>query len=282
MLCNLKRSILGLAFLSSLATASGYDEQYPPGGGVGGKQDGKKPNFIFILTDDQDLHLDSLSYMPQLKKHITDQGTAFEKHYCTIAICCPSRVSLLTGRAAHNTNVTDVSPPYGGYPKFISEGWNEKYLPVWLQEAGYDTYYTGKLMNGFSTSAYNKPYPKGWTGTDCEEPMRGQNATVLSANHPVSSLPRPVHVHVLQRDHAAQRRAAEGVPRGVFDGPGNEQIPGFLGRGHPDRKPFLPRNRPHRSPLANHQQRVLAGGPRGPAQGPSPGAQGSEDGELQS
>lgn len=163
MLRNLKQALVGLACLSSLGAVSGYEQITPSGAS------GKKPNFVFIITDDQDLHLDSLSYMPQLKKHITDQGTAFEKHYCTIAICCPSRVSMLTGRAAHNTNVTDVSPPYGGYPKFISEGWNEKYLPVWLQEAGYDTYYTGKLMNGFSTTAYNKPYPAGWTGTDCED-----------------------------------------------------------------------------------------------------------------
>ncbi|KAK7980369.1 hypothetical protein PG989_012826 [Apiospora arundinis] len=125
-----------------------------------------KPNFIFIITDDQDLRLGSLEYMPAVQKHLADQGTTFSKHYCTISICCPSRVSLLTGRAAHNTNVTDVGLPYGGYPKFASEGWNDKYLPVWLQEAGYNTYYTGKLMNGFSTSTYNNPYPKGWTGTD--------------------------------------------------------------------------------------------------------------------
>ena len=36
----------------------------------------------------------------------------------------------------------------GGYPRFIEEGFNDDYLPVWLQQAGYNTYYTGKLMNG--------------------------------------------------------------------------------------------------------------------------------------
>lgn len=72
-----------------------------------------RPNILFIITDDQDLHLDSLNYMPKLKKNIIDQGTYYSRHYCTIAICCPSRVSLLTGMAAHNTNVTDVAPPYG-------------------------------------------------------------------------------------------------------------------------------------------------------------------------
>ena len=72
-----------------------------------------KPNFVFIITDDQDLHLSSMDYMPLVQKHLAEQGTFYRRHYCTIAICCPSRVSLLTGRAAHNTNVTDVSPPYG-------------------------------------------------------------------------------------------------------------------------------------------------------------------------
>ena len=73
----------------------------------------KQPNIIFILSDDQDLHMDSLSYMPFLKKHLIDEGLSFERHYCTVALCCPSRVSLWTGKAAHNTNVTDVNPPYG-------------------------------------------------------------------------------------------------------------------------------------------------------------------------
>lgn len=72
-----------------------------------------RPNVIFILTDDQDAHLDSLSYQPLVKKHLIDNGLTFRHHYCTVAICCPSRVNLWTGLAAHNTNVTDVTPPYG-------------------------------------------------------------------------------------------------------------------------------------------------------------------------
>ena len=73
----------------------------------------QRPNFIFIITDDQDLHLSSLSYQPSVQHHFGTQGTFFSKHYATVALCCPSRVSLLTGKAAHNTNVTDVSAPYG-------------------------------------------------------------------------------------------------------------------------------------------------------------------------
>ncbi|CAG8081231.1 unnamed protein product [Penicillium nalgiovense] len=125
-----------------------------------------QPNFVFIMTDDQDLHLNSLDYMPKLQHLIGDEGATFQRHFCTIAVCCPSRVSLMTGMLAHNTNVTDVSPPYGGYPKFVAEGHNEDYLPIWLQEAGYNTYYTGKFLNAHTVSNYNNPFPKGWNGTD--------------------------------------------------------------------------------------------------------------------
>jgi hypothetical protein len=61
-----------------------------------------RPNIIFILTDDQDLHLQSLNYMPLTQKHLTDQGTFYKRHYCTVAVCCPSRVSLWTGKAGEN------------------------------------------------------------------------------------------------------------------------------------------------------------------------------------
>ena len=73
----------------------------------------QQPNIVFILTDDQDLHMNSLDYMPFVRRHLIDQGTLFKRHFCTTALCCPSRVTLWTGKAAHNTNVTNVTPPYG-------------------------------------------------------------------------------------------------------------------------------------------------------------------------
>ncbi|KAJ4420822.1 hypothetical protein N0V82_004117 [Gnomoniopsis sp. IMI 355080] len=56
--------------------------------------------------------------------------------------------------------------PQGGYPKFVAQGLNSNYLPVWLQDEGYNTYYTGKLFNSHTTSNYDSPYPAGWTSTD--------------------------------------------------------------------------------------------------------------------
>ncbi|KAL2815258.1 alkaline-phosphatase-like protein [Aspergillus cavernicola] len=125
-----------------------------------------QPNFVFIITDDQDLKLDSIDYMPLTLSHLKEKGTFFSNHFVTTALCCPSRVSLWTGRQAHNTNVTDVSPPYGGYPKFVDRGFNDNFLPVWLQSAGYDTYYTGKLFNAHTVDNYHSPYVNGFNGSD--------------------------------------------------------------------------------------------------------------------
>jgi hypothetical protein len=78
----------------------------------------KRPNIVFVLTDDQDLHMNSLDYMPQTQNLIANQGTTFKNHFCTNALCCPSRVTLWTGLSPHNTNVTDVNPPHGMYMDF--------------------------------------------------------------------------------------------------------------------------------------------------------------------
>jgi N-acetylglucosamine-6-sulfatase len=61
--------------------------------------------------------------MPLLKKHVIEHGTFFKSHYCSTAVCCPSRVTLWTGRNAHNTNVTDVFPPYGS--RYTPDVWAE-------------------------------------------------------------------------------------------------------------------------------------------------------------
>lgn len=137
----------------------------PEFGGNPSQSLSSRHNIVFIITDDQDLHLDSLQYQPLLKEHLSEQGTSFTRHYCTVALCCPSRVSLWTGKAAHNTNVTNISSPYGGYPKFISQGLNDDWLPVWLSDAGYNTYYTGKLFNEHTIYNFDHPFPKGFTGS---------------------------------------------------------------------------------------------------------------------
>lgn len=68
-------------------------------------------------------------------------------------------------RAAHNTNVTNLFPPWGGYPKFVQQGLNDDWLPHWLEQAGYSRYYVGKFLNSHTVDNYNAPPVKGWTNS---------------------------------------------------------------------------------------------------------------------
>lgn len=90
--------LVGAVALASAASQTGPRADNP----------NNRPNFIFIMTDDQDLRMNWLSTQLKLKQYMIEKGTTFLKHYSTA-----SRVSLLTGRAAHNTNVTGEGAPYG-------------------------------------------------------------------------------------------------------------------------------------------------------------------------
>ncbi|CZT46525.1 related to arylsulfatase [Rhynchosporium secalis] len=122
------------------------------GGDINSTFNKSKQNIVSVLTDDQDVHLSSLDYMPFVKKHFLDQGTYFNKHYCTTATSIHPMHVLIQGT--------------GGYPKFVTQGFNEAYLPVWLQQAGYNTYYTGKLFNVHTVDNYEKPYAARFTASD--------------------------------------------------------------------------------------------------------------------
>jgi arylsulfatase A-like enzyme len=154
--------ILSLAIVATLSLASLVQGQQDSSQTVfTANTEKKKPNILFIFTDDQDYRMDSLSYMPNVQKYLVEQGTTYTNHYATVAVCCPSRVSLLRGQFAHNTNITHVMEPYGGYDRFNRLKLGESYLPIWLQEAGYSTNYIGKLMNGVAVHNWETA-PKGW------------------------------------------------------------------------------------------------------------------------
>lgn len=54
----------------------------------------------------------------------------------------------------------------GGYPKVVDEGINDDFLPIWLQQSGYNTYYAGKLWNAHNVDNYNAPYVNGFNSSD--------------------------------------------------------------------------------------------------------------------
>ncbi len=103
----------------------------------------KRPNILFILTDDQRWDALGLAGHKHLKTPHLDrlgrEGVYFKNAFCTTSLCSPSRASILSGLYAHTHGVTDN---FTEYPAALQS------FPRVLQAAGYDTAYFGKWHMG--------------------------------------------------------------------------------------------------------------------------------------
>ncbi|WP_209403571.1 sulfatase-like hydrolase/transferase [Pseudozobellia sp. WGM2] len=104
-------------------------------------EDDRRPNIIFILTDDQ--RHDALGYAgnklistPEMDK-LAKEGTYFENAMVSTPICAASRASILTGlyERTHNYNFQTGN---------IRESYMETSYPRILKENGYHTGFYGK------------------------------------------------------------------------------------------------------------------------------------------
>jgi arylsulfatase A-like enzyme len=111
----------------------------------------KRPNILFILTDDLDA--DSIKFMPQVMSLLVEPGTSFSNHLINIPFCCPSRASILRGQYAHNTQITGNWLPLGGFKKFHSLGLENSPVATWLHDSGYQTVLIGKYLNNYPKGA---------------------------------------------------------------------------------------------------------------------------------
>jgi arylsulfatase A-like enzyme len=75
----------------------------------------------------------------------------------TTPVCCPSRTTILTGLYAHDTGVWANEGPYGGWPRFLAQGWAGQTIADRLQVAGYRTGLYGKFLN-----SWDGTIPPGW------------------------------------------------------------------------------------------------------------------------
>jgi len=118
----------------------------------------KRPNVVFVLTDD--LSLDLVQYMPHVLRMQKD-GASFINYFVTDSLCCPSRSSIFTGRYPHDTGVFRNTGKDGGYLIFRSRGHEQSTFANSLSSAGYRTAMLGKYLNGYLPDTH--PAAPGWT-----------------------------------------------------------------------------------------------------------------------
>ena len=77
---------------------------------------GKKPNILFIMSDDHAAHaisayggrLAKVAPTPNLDR-LAKEGALFKNAFCTNSICSPSRACVLTGQYNHTNGAVDLS-----------------------------------------------------------------------------------------------------------------------------------------------------------------------------
>ncbi len=116
--------------------------------------DAQRPNFIFIVTDDQ--RWDALSIVqkeqgerarfPWLQTphmdRIAAEGVRFRNAFVTLSLCSPSRAAFLTGTYNHVNEVTNNHKPFPAD--------NVTYSAL-MRDAGYQTGFFGKWHHGTQT-----------------------------------------------------------------------------------------------------------------------------------
>ena len=102
----------------------------------------KKPNILFVFTDDHAPHaigayngwLKSVNPTPVIDK-LAQEGMLFVNSFCTNSICGPSRAVIQTGKHSHKNGFMNNGNTFD---------WNQQTFPKLLQKAGYQTAIYGK------------------------------------------------------------------------------------------------------------------------------------------
>jgi arylsulfatase A-like enzyme len=105
----------------------------------------ERPNILFVAVDDLRPALgcygDKTAVTPNLDK-LAREGILFERTYCQLAVCSPSRLSLMTGRRPDSIRVWDLGTHFRkAVPDAVT-------LPQLFKQNGYHTRSIGKILHG--------------------------------------------------------------------------------------------------------------------------------------
>jgi arylsulfatase A-like enzyme len=144
-----------------------------------------QPNILIILTDDQSIGTMTRQVMPNTLRYIADQGRRYTNFYITDPLCCPSRSSIMTGQLNHNNHVT------GNSESTFHLDMNTT-LQHYLHQAGYQTWISGKFLNGWQYTP-GSPNPPDWdhftvTGAGS---ISAWTSTRTASSTPTTTTPTP-------------------------------------------------------------------------------------------
>lgn len=124
------------------------------------KAQNKKPNIIFLMTDDQRWDNMGCYGKPEFDTpnidRLAEKSVVFDKAFYAVAICMPSRVTMLTGRFNSNHRVGFVAPDNFT----LSQDDFSKSYPALLKKEGYRTGFVGKFGFTVTEKAQRPSTPK--------------------------------------------------------------------------------------------------------------------------
>lgn len=114
------------------------------GAGAAAASAPRPPNVLFIVTDDMRTNLgcygDPVAVTPHLDR-LAARGTVFRRAYTQIAVCNPSRASVMTGRRPDTLRVWDLNVHFRTHlPDVVT-------LPQYFKNHGYRTEAVGKIYH---------------------------------------------------------------------------------------------------------------------------------------
>lgn len=122
--------------------------------GVGTAGTTHKPNVLFIVVDDLRTNVgcfgDPLAITPNIDA-LARRGTVFANAHCQIAMCNPSRASVMTGMRPDTIRV------WGLRKHFRQEKPDVVTLPQLFKQNGYYTHSIGKVYHGLGPSSTDAP-----------------------------------------------------------------------------------------------------------------------------